>query len=58
MTPPWAHAVGSQVCQLMLPGLPDAVQVAATEEGLALAFCGKDIIHANLWAVAGGCNWA
>ena len=58
VTPPWARAVGSQVCQLMLPGLPDAVQVATTEEGLAFAFCGKDDIYATLWAAAGGCTRA
>ena len=52
-TPPWAHAVGNQVCQLMQPGLPDAVQVMKTDDGLVLAFCGRDIIHATLWSVDG-----
>ena len=50
-TPPWAHAVGRQVCQLMQPGLPDAVQVTTTEDGLALALCGRDILHVTLWSV-------
>ena len=52
--PPWAHAVGSQVCRLMQPGLPDAVRVTTTDEGLVIAFCGRDTVHATLWSVDEG----
>ena len=50
-TPPWAHAVVSQVCRLMESVLPDAVRVTKTDDGLAIAFCGRDTIHATLWSV-------
>ena len=52
--PPWAHAVGSQVCRLMQPGLPDAVRVTKTDEGVVIAFCGRDTVHATLWSVDEG----
>ena len=50
-TPPWAHAVGSQVCRLMESVLPDAVRVTTTDDGLAFALCGRDILHVTLWTV-------